>query len=143
MKILKIIREEEIFDNIQKKDDSEYTKTRNAVRIIIVDKDGKIALNHYQQNNSYQEEYGIPGGGVKIGEGIMEAVLREAKEETGCDVKFAKEVGLIIEYGVSPNLIQKVYCYTGIIKEKGNPVFTTKELKNELGIKWLSLDDAI
>jgi 8-oxo-dGTP diphosphatase len=143
MKILKTIREEDVFNDVQKKDDSEYAKKRNAVRIIVVDEDGKIALNHYSQNNEYQEEYGIPGGGVEVGEDIEKAMLREVKEETGCVIESLEEIGIIIEYGVSPDLIQTVYCYTGKVKEKGVPIFTPKELKNGLSIKWLSLDNAI
>ena len=143
MKIIKIIREKDIFNDVQKKDDSRYTKKRDAVRIIVVGEDGKIALNHYSQNNEYQEEYGIPGGGVEIGEDIQKAMLREVKEETGCVIESLEEIGIIIEYGVSPDLIQTVYCYTGKVKEKGEPVFTPKEIKNGLSIEWLSLDNAV
>ena len=72
-----------------------------------------------------------------------EATIREAKEETGCVIESLKEIGIVIEYGVSPNLIQTTYCYTGKVKEKGTPEFTLREQKDELEIEWLSLDEAM
>ena len=40
-------------------------------------------------------------------------------------------------------MIQTVYCYTGKVKEKGTPLFTDREIKEGLDIKWLSSEESI
>jgi ADP-ribose pyrophosphatase YjhB (NUDIX family) len=66
-------------------------------------KDGKILMVCHQiPSRTY---WTLPGGGVKDGEKLEDAVVREVKEETGLDVKpirllFEEEY----EFGIS-------YCY--------------------------------
>lgn len=35
---------------------------------------------------SYKKGFALPGGGVNIGENLEEALIREVKEETNCDI---------------------------------------------------------
>ena len=49
-------------------------------------KDGKILV----QRDAYGNEYALPGGHIKIGETLEEALVREYKEETGADIIIIK-----------------------------------------------------
>jgi len=54
---------------------------------------GKIVLIK-RKNPPYQDHFAIPGGFVDVGETVEDAAVREAKEETGLDVKLLKLLGV-------------------------------------------------
>ncbi|MDO8724487.1 MAG: NUDIX hydrolase, partial [Candidatus Methanoperedens sp.] len=54
---------------------------------------GKIVLI-MRKNPPYQDHFAIPGGFVEVGETVETAAVREAKEETGLDVKIMKLLGV-------------------------------------------------
>ena len=60
-----------------------------GVRVFMV-KDGKLLL----VKHSYQDLWFLPGGGVKRGETIEEAVRREAREEVGAKLGDVKLFGI-------------------------------------------------
>ncbi len=64
-----------------------------AVDIIIRRKDGSIVLVK-RRNEPFKNFYAIPGGFVEVGETVEEAALREAREETGLEVRLVKLVGV-------------------------------------------------
>ncbi len=68
---------------------------RPVVRAVIFDEDDVILLKRIKKDETY---YAFPGGGVEEGETNEQAVIREAKEETGLDVavetKIAEQVFL-------------------------------------------------
>ena len=67
---------------------------RNAVRAVIFN-EGKILLAHLEKT----DEYKFPGGGVKDGESIEEALIREVLEEVGYKViRMGEKIGTITEY---------------------------------------------
>lgn len=110
------------------------TEKRQAVRVVILDTDGNVALLHSKNFNYYK----IPGGGIEQGEAKETALVRECAEEIGCSVEVGAELGSITQ-------VQQVsYCYLGkVVGEKGEPHFTEKELKQGFEICWLPLDQAI
>lgn len=71
---------------------TEYVMTPIAAGVVIR-REGKYLL----VQESMPSQYGLwnwPAGKVDVGETIEEAAIREAKEETGFDVKLIRELGI-------------------------------------------------
>ncbi len=64
-----------------------------TVDIVIRRRDGSIVLVK-RLNPPFKDFYAIPGGFVEYGETVEEAAIREAKEETGLDVRIRRLVGV-------------------------------------------------
>ena len=60
-----------------------------GVRIILVE-DGKVIL----VKHSYQDGWFLPGGGVKRGETLEQAICREAAEECGATLNQVQFIGI-------------------------------------------------
>lgn len=142
MKCLGTIRERDVYPDRKVVADSEYTKTREAVRFVIFDENNCIALNHRPKQQGYEEQHAIPGGGVEVGETIEEALQREAREETGCEIIDITEVGYIMEYGVSPDLVQKTHVFTAKVLKKHEPKYTESEIASNLSVVWVPFSEA-
>lgn len=65
-----------------------------AVIVAVID-DGKILLTKREDF----EVWCLPGGGVEDGESLAEGAIREAREETGLDVKLTRLVGVYSRLG--------------------------------------------
>lgn len=145
MKLLATIREKDVDPGLEQLPDEAHGKFRQAAKVVLFDEDGRIALNYYAPNPEFPaHEYYIPGGGVDEGETILEALHREALEETGCKIKDIKEVGYVIFYMKDRNLKQEAHIYMAKLDgEKGEPQFTEKEKEHDLQVVWKPLDEAI
>lgn len=67
-----------------------------GVRILLI-KDGSVVL----VKHSYQDAWYLPGGGVKRGESLEQAIRREAAEECGATIQKIRFLGIytnIAEY---------------------------------------------
>ena len=69
------------------------SKTRNSARAVVVDTSGRIPMMHVKNLGFHK----LPGGGIDAGETAIEAVLREVREETGCEVAIEGEIGRVLE----------------------------------------------
>jgi 8-oxo-dGTP diphosphatase len=134
MKLLKIINPE----NVSEGKVNAYP-VREAVRAIVVDNEGKVALLHVKKENYYK----LPGGGIEESEDKMVALHRECLEEIGCNVEVMSEVGMIVEYRKMYSLKQISYCYLVKVEgEKGDSSFTEEELGREFEQVWLPYEKA-
>src|SRR5262249_17330338 len=66
-----------------------------AVSVVVTDEHGNILLQRRTDNDLW----GLPGGGMELGESIGQAVVRETKEETGLDVEPTTIVGIYSDPG--------------------------------------------
>ncbi|MDD1774979.1 MAG: NUDIX hydrolase [Methanobacterium sp.] len=60
--------------------------------LILYDEDSIVLIK--RKNEPYKGLWALPGGFVEYGETVEEAVIREAKEETGLDIKLKSISGV-------------------------------------------------
>lgn len=121
------------------------TITREAARIVLVDEDGMVPLVYASNNYVYQ----IAGGWIDEGESVLEALHREALEETGCEVEVLWEIWSVIDERPASvckfwkNLIQTSHCYYGKITKKWTINFTHEEKVQWYELVWVHVDDVL
>ena len=97
---------------------------------------GKLVLIR-RKNPPFQGHFALPGGFVEIGETVEEAVVREAKEETGLEIKnitYLTSLATIHEDG-SPSLV--ISC----LAEHDSGEIILQEEENDKHA-WVSLEEA-
>ncbi len=140
MKLLKTIKDSDIFPELKTGIEVEEYKERKAARAIIFDQEKNVAILNVSKSGYYK----LPGGGVEEGEDMIEALHRECIEEMGCSVKVEGEVGQIIEYRNQNSLRQVSSCYTARVDgSKGNPDFEQGEIDEGFQGMWVTLDEAL
>jgi 8-oxo-dGTP pyrophosphatase MutT (NUDIX family) len=139
MKLLKTIKDSDIFPGAEDTDYSGYRK-RPAARAVLFDENNDIAFLHVTKNNYHK----LPGGGVEDGETPEQGLMRELLEETGCHAEILKEIGEIIEYRDKHKLINDSFFWTAkVVGNKGELDFTEDEIEGGFELNWVNLDDAI
>lgn len=141
MKLLKEITNENIGEKLKA---IEFNRFRQAARTVILDSEGKVALLFVSKSNYHK----LPGGGLEENETSEQALIREAKEEIGCEIEIIGELGRIIEYKVFDDTGAGRYESFGylakVVGAKGKHSFTSEE--NELGfqpVEWYKIEEAI
>jgi len=115
-------------------------KIREAARAIVLDRENKVALLHVGKYNYYK----LPGGGIDDGEGPLDALQRECLEEIGCTVEILQEIGKVVEHRKMYQIEQISYCYLARVSgEKGEPIFTNKELSEGFSQMWVPYHEAV
>lgn len=128
-----------IFNNENvSEEESRNFRIRKAVRGVVIDKDKNIALLHHIE----KDWYAIPGGGVEQEENFEQAIIRECKEEIGCDIQIMSFLGKTFEYRKSRGSINESEGFIAtIVGEKGLPFIDDET--NDSTIIWVSITEAI
>jgi len=118
---------------------------RKIVRAVVLDKDNHVALNKIYSTDMFgpRDYYELPGGGVKRGETLREALHREIEEEIGCRIDIVQEMGEVID---RYNLIFREnhnYFYLARVSE-----YVAQKLEEDEKILiekvvWVDIDEAI
>lgn len=107
----------------------------------IIIKDDKILLS------KQWDGYDFPGGGIKLGETIDEALVREVKEETGLDIKKNKIVACensFFKYQQKEKYVQSILIYylCEIVGGEISLDFLAESEKDYVGLpEWIDLAD--
>ena len=108
-------------------------RTRTAVRAVLKDMRGRVALMHSVKHDYYK----LPGGGVDDGEQLVAALGRELKEETGCVAEVTRELGKVIEWRDFSRFMQISYAYEATVRGKpGEPSLTQSEIDEGFVLEW-------
>lgn len=135
-----ILDEHEMTSSVDTNDRDSYY-FRRAVRAVLSDRNGQIALMYAKQRDYYK----LPGGGVDDGEDLKTALNRELLEETGCKATVTAEIGKVIEWRDFDKMNQVSYAYKVIlVGEPDKPDFTQSEIDEGFEVHWATnLDEAI
>lgn len=115
-------------------------KIRLASRGIVLDKEGKIAL----QNKTKKNEFKLIGGGMENSENPEEAFKREVLEETGCEIEIIEELGIIEEYRSIKNFRQTSYIFVSKVTKDIHRLGLTKKEENEgAALLWVNPKEAL
>ena len=136
MKLLKEITDKDISGS----DEMSNAKQRIAVRAILIDEIGKMALLYIGKYDFHT----IPGGGVENNETLEVALKREVLEETGCRCEIVYELGYISENRALHDYTQISYYYIAkVVSEKGTPQMTLGEIEEQTQVQWHTPDDSL
>ena len=113
-------------------------RTRRAIRGVIFDRGNNIALLHQTEKGWYA----IPGGGVEDGETFEQGIIRECKEEIGCDIEIVENLGTTLEYRKSRNSINESQGFiASVVGDKGSPI--ADDETSDSDIIWVSMAEAV
>lgn len=75
--------------------------------------EGKIVLIR-RRNPPFKGLYALPGGFVEVGETVEQAAIREAREETGLDIRLIKLLGVYSDPSRDPRGHAVSLCYLAL-----------------------------
>lgn len=115
-------------------------RLRVAARGIVIQDDGKIAI----QNKSNKNEYKLVGGGMEENEDPIIAFKREVLEEAGCEIEIIKQLGITEEYKSLQNLKQISNIFIAkVINDTHKLNLTEKEKSEGAKLLWIEPKEAL
>lgn len=121
----------------------------SAIRVsakAIIIKEDKILLIKNKDENGYW--YSLPGGGQQHQENLVEAVIRECKEEVGVDikvgnVKFIRDyIGKNHEFHLTDSHQHQVeIMFECFLTEDTTPTMGAVPDENQIGYEWVLLSE--
>ena len=123
-------------------DQTTYGGTPNQMRsgaaAAIFDDAGRLLLQQ-RSDNGY---WGLPGGGMDLGESVAQTVVREVREETGYEVEVIRLIGVysdpahsVINYP-DGNRVQSIVCLFECRITGGAPALSDETI----ALDWFPLD---
>ena len=124
---------------------TEQQSIRVSVKAVIV-RDSQILLVGYDLDDGAGFHYNLPGGGVKNGEGLHDALKREVQEEAGAEI----DVGPLLfvteyvpahsenKYGLTQSLQLYFHC---TLRPGSSPEQPASPIDDQAGVYWLPLSE--
>ncbi|WP_297462954.1 NUDIX hydrolase [Thermococcus sp.] len=92
---------------------AEFHRCIGLTTDVVIIYNGGIVLIR-RKNEPFKDHYALPGGFVEYGERVEEAAIREAKEETGLEVKLLRRVGVYSDPNRDPRGHTVTIAFLGI-----------------------------
>lgn len=110
-----------------------------ATVALIIEHDGRyLMVEEYDEYGKVV--FGMPSGHIDAKESILEAAVREGREETGCEVELSALTG-IYDYVKDYETIYR-FCFAATIKGSIPEVFTPHDPDGEiLGVRWYTAEE--
>ncbi len=116
-------------------------KNITSVVIAVIRRQGKYLLTQRRQNDpedqDYLDHWQIPGGGQEFGETQMEAVIREAREELGLNIRIVAFIPRVFD-SIRSDWHGLLHCYLCEIIDPQQPIILNEEA-NEY--RWYTVGD--
>lgn len=135
--------------NLKLKDD-QYTYTyidhsRHIARAILINEKNEVCLLKLLGDDDFghRDYVETPGGGININETPSQAVIREVKEETGCESEIIDIIGIVEDYY---NLIHRHninYYFLVKVKSYGTQKLEEQEKTIIKDLIWVDFNKAI
>lgn len=139
MKSLAVFNQRDVFPLMPEAPGIHF-EDRPTGKAVIFGENKRIALVGNKANSFYL----LPGGGIDKDELIGDGIIRECLEETGCDVKLDKFLGVVDDYRSRDKTHCISYCYTAnVITDNKKLKLTSDEEKNGMHVIWVELDEAV
>lgn len=114
-------------------------RDRFAVRVVVQNAAGEVAIIHIKEGNFYK----LPGGSVELDEDHMEAAHREVLEETGATISIHSDCfATTEEYRMDLHQISYCYC-ADLVDDSGKPELTEEELVDGFSHSWMPFNKAL
>ena len=122
-----------------------FTHVRVVARGVVINESGRMALHRIHRDDIFgkQDYYETPGGGVDEGETLVQALIRECKEELGEDIEVLQPLGVVKD---AYNLIQRKNENHYFLCKKlaqGERHFVSEGDKLIQETVWVSVEEAI
>lgn len=108
-------------------------------KVVLFNEDSKIALIGNKVNNFFS----LPGGGIEGDESILDGIMRECKEETGCEIEIKDTLGMTEDFRLRDSRHCISFGYSAKVTYCGTPALTESEVDIGAYVKWVSLSEAI
>lgn len=109
-----------------------------ATRAFLLNKSNHLALSHEKATGLYS----LVGGTMEIDETPQKCLIRELKEETGCDCQIQAPLGFITENRGLLDYRKKSFFYIATVLSSGTAKQTQEEKTLQQEILWLPINDA-
>ncbi len=114
--------------------------TKYAARTVIYDNNNLFALIDVKNGQYFK----IPGGGLEDNETSEQAAIREALEESGCEIKIIQKIGESEFIDEDKNIIHHSVCFLAEkIRQVNNSTFDDWEKSQNMKIIWLNIHQAV
>lgn len=118
---------------------SQRFKPHATVALIIEHEDRFLMVEEFNEDQNNRLVFGMPAGHIEAKESILEAALREGREESGCEVELTALTG-IYNYVKDNETIER-FCFAARLKEIPEHLKAQDPDHEILSVRWYTREE--